>query len=363
MGAAAACALADSGVKAALIDQATLPNPRAASVDHSKVFRFAYPEPLYVRLAVDSLPLWRELESIAGEPLITSCGVILLARKTGQFEDQSYAAMSDVGVRVEMLNRNEVAARYPQLNTRSFKFAVFDPSGAVLNAERCVSALLDRARVRGVEMFEGLEITAIEPAASGVRALAETGERFYCDRLVVAAGPWTRRLLPGFARILTTTRQELAYFKPRPSALHLFEPQSFPIFLELDNGFYGFPVHHAGAMKIANHHKGPEIDPSADPSEVSLQFVDQCREFFSEVMPALFDAEAVETRVCIYNNTPDDDFVIDWHPDIPGVLIVTGFSGHGFKFGPLIGRIAADLLISGASRYDLASFALARFNR
>jgi glycine/D-amino acid oxidase-like deaminating enzyme len=150
------------------------------------------------------------------------------------------------------------------------------------------------------------------------------------------------------------------YFEPQTERAR-FEPDAFPIFLELETGFYGFPVHNRGAMKIANHLKGVEIDPSHKDDTVGEAFVAQCRSFFAEFIPGLANARVADTRVCIYNNTPDDDFIIDWHPRVDDVLMVTGFSGHGFKFGPMIGRIAADLLISGSTSFNIERFRLARF--
>ncbi len=182
---------------------------------------------------------------------------------------------------------------------------------------------------------------------------------------MIASGPWSRKLLPFLQSKLTTTIQELVYFEPVletvPSDLS-FEPNRFPIFLELESGFYGFPIHHSGAMKIANHHKGAVVDPDSSQRTVAQSFIESCRKFFSEFIPALADASVRETRVCVYNNTPDDDFIVDWHPRCNKVLVVTGFSGHGFKFGPTIGRIAADLLLSGGTLFNIDRFRLTRFN-
>jgi len=116
-------------------------------------------------------------------------------------------------------------------------------------------------------------------------------------------------------------------------------------------------------MKIANHHKGSVVDPDQNDDPVDERFVNRCREFFSAFIPALSDARVVETRLCVYNNTPDDDFIIDWHPQLERVLVVTGFSGHGFKFGPTIGRIAADLLQKRSTPFNIDRFSFARFNK
>jgi monomeric sarcosine oxidase len=367
MGASAAVEAARRGAKAALLDQSSLPNPRAASVDHSKVFRFAYPDPLYARMAVDALALWHTLEEEAGERLMTRTGILLLGSGEDSFEAKTYDVLRGLGLEAELLAGSEVAARFPQFDRGSFDYAVFDPSGAILHAERAVRASIGLAGRSGVTVVEGERVASVErEKGGGVRILTERGGDIACARAIIASGPWTRALIPALAGKLRTTRQEVFYFEPAPPARPSFDAGRFPIFTALDTGFYGFPVHHAGAMKIANHGKGEPLDPlSFDPisfdGRASARGADECREFFARFLPALKDARLVEARVCIYNNTPDDDFIIDRHPELENVLVVTGFSGHGFKFGPLVGRISAELLLEGRSPSGLDRFGLARF--
>lgn len=367
MGAAAASELAREGASVALFDQSAIPNPRAASVDHSKVFRFAYPDPFYVKLAVDALNRWRELESTTGARLLTQTGALLIGKREPSFETECYEAMRAMGLGSEKLDSKRVAERFPQFNAGAFAFGVHDPSGGILHAEAAVRALVELARQRGVAVIEGARVVEVgQTAGSRLSIATASGDKIECDQAMIASGPWSRKLLPFLEHKLTTTRQELVYFEPLPEHSNPpdldFEAENFPVFLELESGFYGFPVHHAGAMKIANHHKGKEVDPDTTEERVDEQFIESCRVFFSEFIPGLANARVRETRVCIYNNTADDDFIIDWHPELEGLLVVTGFSGHGFKFGPTIGRIAADLVISGRASIDIDRFRLTRFN-
>lgn len=362
MGLATACELAREGASVTLLDQSPIPNALAASFDHSKVFRFAYPDRFYVELAVDALARWHLLEADTGSRLLTPTGALLLGRSRPSFETACYEAVRALNLEARMIESSEVIKRFPQFNEAAFDYGVFDPSGAISHAETAVRALLDLAKRRGVDIVEGKRVTDVKNAAeSSVLILTESGQTISCKRAMVASGPWSRTLLSILAGKLTTTRQEIVYFEPRTLSSN-FEPGAFPIFLELESGFYGFPIHQRGAMKIANHHKGAEVDPRARDDRVSDEFTDKCRAFFADFIPALADARVTETRVCIYNNTPDDDFIVDWHPQVEGVLIVTGFSGHGFKFGPTIGRIAADLLISGRTSFNIERFRLSRFN-
>lgn len=360
MGTAAACEVARSGARVALIDQARMPNPRAASVDHSKIFRFAYPDALYARLAVDALNHWRALEEETGARLLTPSGLLLMGKAESSVENEIAATLRALGLEAEVMTSVETVARFPQFNPEAFAYAVLDPSGAITDAERAVKTMIALARQRGVTVIESMRVTGVEPTANAkVRIITEAGEVMECRRAMIASGPWTRRLLPSLASHLVTTRQEVVYFEPRTNH-EAFAAGRFPIFIELGSGFYGFPIHPANSLKMGNHHKGAAVEMDEE-QVVGREFIERCREFFAEFIPALADADVRETRICVYNNTPDDDFIIDWHQEVENVLLATGFSGHGFKFGPVIGRISAELLLTDQTSYDITRFSLARF--
>jgi monomeric sarcosine oxidase len=362
MGAAAACIAARSGARVALIDQARLPNPRAASIDHSKVFRFAYSDQLYARLAVDALAGWRAIEEETGAQLLTPTGLLLMGQADSRIESETAAALRALNLDAELMTSTEAAARWPQFNPAAFAHAVFDPSGAITHAERAVQTMIRLARQRGATIIESARVTGIEQAhGANVRIITEAGESLESGRAMVATGPWTRRALPALADHLVTTRQEIVYFEPRANC-EAFAVGRFPIFIDFGSGFYGFPIHHNGAIKVGNHHQGQPTEMD-DETPVGDDVIAHCRDFFADFIPALADAEVSETRVCVYNNTPDEDFIIDWQRGIENVLLVTGFSGHGFKFAPVVGRISAELLLTGQTSYDITRFSLARFAR
>ena len=367
MGASAAHELARAGAIVALIDQASLPNPRGASVDYSKIFRFAYPDPLYVQMAVEALALWRKLERDSATRLLDETGILLIGNRADSFETQTYEVLRSLDLQAEMCNGKEVAARFPQFNKDAIPFAVFDPSGGILYADKAVLASIDLARKFGAQVFENEQVVAIERSADDYLIRSESGNQWTCEKMLIASGPWTRKLLPDFASLLTTTRQEIVYFEPVMKSRYSFPDAKanlaigkLPIFIEMDSGFYGFPIHHNGAMKVGNHLKGEPLDPYAFDENVGNEFIEKCREFFAQIIPALADARVTHSHICMYNNSPDEDFIIDWHPDFGSVLLATGFSGHGFKFGPLIGRIATELLLEGKSKHPLDRFRLSR---
>lgn len=340
MGLAVAVELARRGMRVTLRERDIVGNELASSIDRSKVFRFAYPDPFYADLGRRALPLWRELERDAGEPLLEQCGVLYLDAQ-GQTARATDEALASIGAPHALLDAAALRGRFPQFSPGRGTLAAWDPSGGFVRADRAVAALAQLARDRGVVIREHDPVSRLGELQAGA--------------VVLAAGPWSRSLLPDLP--LQTTLQETVYAVPEDAAA--FAPGRFPVFIEEQSGFYGIPVHADGALKLARHKRGPAHPPLEGQASVSPQFLDDCRVFWRAWLPALAGARITRSRRCIYNDTPDEDFLIDRHPS--GVVVCTGFSGHGFKFAPLVGRLCAQLVSGERTDVDLGRFSLGRF--
>jgi len=193
MGVSTACELARKGARVVVIDQARLPNPRAASVDHSKVFRFAYPDPLYAKLAVDALARWRALELRTGIKLHTQTGALLIARSDESIEAEYYKTLRSLGLECDKLDSRLVSAHFPQFNSRAFAYGVYDPSGAILHAEDAVLALIKLATASGVKFIEGERVVELKQGKwSSLTIVAESGHKVECERAMATAHEWNR---------------------------------------------------------------------------------------------------------------------------------------------------------------------------
>jgi sarcosine oxidase len=235
---------------------------------------------------------------------------------------------------------------------------VWEPRAGVLFPERCVRAHLDQARAAGAELH--MDEPLLRWSAGGGGFTIETSRgRERARRLVLAANAWLDRLLPGVTLPLTVARQPLFWFEPAAHAerlaalpIHLWEPDP-------DRFFYGFPALD-GRIKVAIHGRGATTDPDAVDRAIREEEIEEIRVRLAEYLPdanGRFDRAAV----CLYANTPDGHFVIDRHPDHRDVLVLSACSGHGFKFSPAIGALAADLLLEGGTDFDLEPFRLSRF--
>jgi sarcosine oxidase len=203
-----------------------------------------------------------------------------------------------------------------------------------------------------------VQVTALEPHADGVDVVTASGaERF--DGAVLAAGPWVRELLPSLP--VKIERQVMVWWALQ-SGTEL-APDKFPVWLREGTPYgdiYGFPSVDGKSVKLGGHHNGESTDPDTVRRTVTDADLDPLRVFVTTYLRGV-TRSVVKSGVCLYTNTPDRHFVIDRHPESKRVVVVSACSGHGFKFSPVIGDIAADLLLDGETKRDISRFKMSRF--
>jgi sarcosine oxidase len=316
---------------------------------------------LVVRAAAGarSYELWRELEAEAGERLLRDHGSVDASEEDGRIFTGSLASLRRARPSARGADgRGAWRRRFPGYRLPSGTMAVLQPEGGFLLPERCIVAHVELAQAAGAEVRARERVVAWEPSGDGVRVRTDRGE-YMADRLVLAGGAWMSELMR--LPFVQAERQVLGWFQPlRPE---LFAPERFPVFnLELEDGhFYGFPVYGIPGFKLGRyHHLGEEVDadsvdrtPRPDDEAVLRSFAER---YFPDAA-----GPAMTLKACLFENTPDEHFIVDLHPDAPGVVCLGGGSGHGFKFCSVLGEIAADLAIQGTTRHDISLLRLGRF--
>jgi monomeric sarcosine oxidase len=355
--------LAEEGHEVILLEQLSVDHDRGSSYGSSRIIRKTYPNALYTQLMTAAYPLWDKLERDAGEPLLVRCGGLFFAPEGWSEMTAMRDALTSNGVRFETMNANETRGRFPQFVLSPSEVSVFEHDAGFLRASACVRANVRLAVARGAELRENAAVTAIAVAASGDRvSLAlDQGEMLEVDRLVVAAGPWTARLLARHCALpLTVTRQAYCHFEPSADSA-AYAPERFPIWIDLAKLFYGFPIEPgAPGAKVARHVPGTPTEPDRVDRAVDESDRRKLRDYCATRLPGLSPRVLYE-KVCLYTNTPDADFVIDTLPGAPAVTVVAGLSGHGFKFTVLLGRIAAWMAEGASVPYPIEAFRIARF--
>jgi sarcosine oxidase len=363
MGSATLFHLAKRGSRVAGFEQFQPAHAFGSSHGDSRIIRETYFEhPLYVPLVQRAHELWRELEKSSGTRLMTINGGLMIGPRDGAVIEGTLRSAREHSLPYAVLSAAEVRERFPPFHLDESLVAVFDPRAGYLDPERCTGAHIDGARKAGAEIH--FEEPVLEWNADGEGVRVKTSKATYrADRLVVAAGPWCSALLPDLELPLTIERQVVFWLEPGRD-LAQYDPSRFPIYAyEFEPGTicYGFP-RLARGIKAAVMHSGELVSaPGKVDRKVNAHDERALRGAIRPVLPDLSAAPARGSDVCLFTNTPDHDFIIDFHPRHPQVLISSPCSGHGFKFASAIGELQADLLIDGTSRFDLTPFRIGRF--
>ena len=358
MGSQVARALAQRGRRVVGLDRFAPPHRLGSSHGRSRIIREAYfEEPAYVPLVQRAYELWAALEAEAGRPLLRLTGGLMAGPPEGALVRGARRSAEVHGLPCEDLSAAEIARRFPAFAPEPGMVGVLEPRAGILFPEAGIEAALAGAARAGAELRVDEEVRAWRPEGAGVEVRTARGS-WTAGRLVIAAGAWLPRLAPDLP--LTVERQVLHWFEPlRDHAT--FAPEACPISLwEVDGGtiFYAFPDLGDG-VKAAIHHGGETTDVERVRRDVTAEDEAGVRALVQRLLPAAAGPRR-ESSVCLYTNTPDRHFLIDHHPEHERVLIVSPCSGHGFKFAPVIGEVVADLVTTGASRFDLKPFSLAR---
>jgi len=338
MGLSAAWALARRGVSVRLVEQDEVPNPRGASVDHHRLIRHPYGgQAGYMRMVDPAYAAWDMLWRDIGEVLHVPTGVLAVSGGAAGWIGESRAALAAEGRAFTDLTAAEVAARFPMFTEAGIGAAFHMAEGGVLLAGRIVAGLARHLAARGVSIERGRAV-AVEPERA--RLTLADGSMRAADLLVVAAGPWAPRLLPGaLAPRVVPSRQILVLLEPPPR--HAEAWARAPMLLDLagDGGFYAVPPVAGTPLKIGDHRFSRQGDAEDDPREATPA---EAEEILAFARPRLRDAgeyRVVGARACYYDVEERERFVVE--PIAPRCLVMSGFSGHGFKFAPLLGLALA----------------------
>lgn len=348
-GVTTALELRSRGYGVTLIDPGPLPFPLAASTDVSKVVRMEYGDDLqYMRMVIQAIEGFHRWNEAFGENLYHETGVMVVSKEPMSGDDyleSSFRAVLEEGLKPERLSAEEIERRFPAWDTGRYVDGFYHARGGYAESGRVVGKLAEWASEAGVAVRPGQtadELLFEGNRVQGVRT--REGETFVAEHTVLAAGSWTPWLLPELQGVMTATGHPIFHLKPKDPAL--FTPPGFVVFLAdtPSTGWYGFPLLREGIVKVARHGGGPALHPEHDERVVYEEDFNQMRVFLKESMPALLDAEITYTRRCLYNDTLDEHFWIDRHPEKEGLSVATGGSGHGFKFGPVFGELIADVV-------------------
>jgi sarcosine oxidase len=361
MGSSTVYQLALRGQKVLGIDQFTPPHAFGSSHGKSRIIREAYFEdPLYVPLVKRAYHGWAELQARSGKRVLTRTGGLMIGEPDGIVVRGARTSAVEHGLPYEELSANEIRTRFPALRVPDDAVAIWEPRAGVLDPEAAIDAQLSVARAARAELKFGEKVTKWRATSDGVEVTTWSGV-YTAARLVISAGSWVGDLLPDLALPLKVERQPIFWFDPvQPEE---FTPNKFPIFIhEYAPGktWYGFADFGDG-VKAALHHQGEITTPQTVRRAVNDSEVAVVRSLLARFIPNA-NGPLRSATVCLYTNAPDENFILDTHPEHPSVFIASPCSGHGFKFSIAIGELIADDLSGEPRRFNLAPFSVRRFD-
>ena len=364
VGVSTAYALAKRGHNILMIEQYEAGHKRGSSHGDGRVIRFNYMEGIYVEMAMQAYPAWRDLEQASGIKLIQETGLIEYGPMDCIPMQESEAQLQKYNLPYEKMSPVEANQRFPQFKFADNTALLYQPEGAIVFADTAVKALWQVAKTEDASILTGCRIEAIEASDNDVTLRDTEGNTYTASKLVVAVGGWTKTVadILGINIALEVTQEVLSYFAPKDDSVN-HRVGTMPAMVDyynLETPFYCLPIVEVGGVKVGWHHTGRVVDAD-DERLIDAHIVKGAGDWVSDLFPHL-NPEAIHSVACLYSNTPDYHFVLDTHPTLKHIAIGTGFSGHGFKFGSILGDILADLVLGEQSSLDLSTFSLSRFD-
>jgi sarcosine oxidase len=330
LGLSAGAALARRGHDVVVLEQSFAGHPAAGSKGSCRIFRLGYADPAYVWLARRARQSWAELEGAAGRQLLLPVPHLTVGSGLSTVREAMLAA----GAPCELLGEDEAAARFPAV--RLTGQALLEAASCVIDASAALRALASLVP----DLREYARVSSLADDGNRVLVRAAGGLELSCRAAVVCAGPWAARLLApcGVSVPTLASLEQVGYLTPASGSAEL------PIIIEHGGrGFYGLPVPGSRQYKVGLHHDGPDTDPDRQDQRTDPALDRRLAEAAAQFLPGLTGGSGAAER-CIYDNTPDEDFIVDRAGNI---VVGGGTSGHGFKFGPLLGEWLAELATAG----------------
>ena len=360
MGSAALFHLARRGVGVLGIEPNGIAHDRGSSHGQTRIIRKAYFEhPAYVPLVERSYTGWAELEALSGEQLLQQTGLLTVGRADSDVIEGTLRSAGEHSLAIESLNPDDLQRRFPMFRANEEMIGLWEEDAGFLHVEACVRTYIEQATACGATLALGEAVESWKSTEAGVTVTTQSG-RYGADRLILCAGPWTTGLIPGSHLLIEVRRKVMLWFDAPDERFHV--GHGFPVFcFDTPGGFfYGFPALANGLLKVGEHSGGQPL-PDPDQIDRSLRPEDQTPvvEFLREHVPDV-GPEVRAHSVCMYSMTPDEHFIVDFVPDTPNVIVAAGFSGHGFKFAPVIGSVLADLAQQGRTDESVDFLSAAR---
>lgn len=343
--------LVERGARVTLLDAWGPGNSRSSSGGETRIMRGAYgPDQPYTALAARALQLWVKYEKRWKRQFLHRSGVLWMAGGgNDSFERGSIEALRRANIPFHELSTRAMRKRWPQIRFAGVEWGIFEPECGYLEARASCAAVVDWF-VAGGGTYRQLQVSRAGWSTAmnkGLVLLDRDTPRLKADCYVFACGPWLAGMIPILRGVVRSTKQDVFFFGPPARDAIYFTDAHLPVWADhRERFFYGIPGNNGRGFKIADDTRGPEFEPTNGQRVIDQSALPTVREYLATRFPALAKAPLLESRVCQYEQTPDSHFIVDRHPGHENVWILGGGSGHGFKHGPALGEMMAELILN-----------------
>jgi sarcosine oxidase len=364
MGSSTIYNLANRGFRVIGVDRFGPGHSYGSSHGGARIVRRVYFEaPEYEPLLRRTYELWFKLSRDSGEATIRSCGALIIGGPKSQTIQGSIRSAALGDVPYELLDTEDIQKRFPNLSPPVGSVGFYDAEAGFVNPEATVRLNLRLASAAGADFLFHCNVTAWEDQSTGGIAVKTDHGEIYADRVVLTTGAWAPELLGDIDIHLEAERQIQFWFDSKPDT-DRWTPERQPIWIlersQTESWAFGFPITNGTSVKVGFEEMGTPADPSSLERTVSEAEIAAVRSKLIDIAPSLATAQCVRATACMYENTADGNFIIGKHPYNADVIVGCGFSGHGYKFVPVIGEILADLAIDDVSAFPLGRFSPSR---
>ena len=363
MGSSTVYQLASHGNKVLGLERFSLNHTNGSSHGKTRLIRTSYfHHPFYVPLVKRAFELWSSTQIESGKNLLKMTGAVLYGLPDSKLITGGVACSKKHALPYEILDSQRATTRFPAFKPDEDEVAFYEEGAGILFPEECISAHTALAEKSGAQLHFNEPVTQLRYRNGSVE-VATANTTYTANYLILAPGAWLSTLVPELKLPLQTERQIVFWFKPRRDE-GIFAPSRMPVYVWQMRGddFYYYGVPDVGdGVKAARDHGGELTSPDRVRREVTREDEAPVRRFVDHHLP-LLDDSPLSSTTCLYTNTPDGHFIIDFHPNHKNVVIVSACSGHGFKFSSVIGEVVLEMVQDGESKFDLSMFKVNRFS-
>jgi monomeric sarcosine oxidase len=364
VGVSTASVLAQRQKNVLLLEQFVPAHQRGSSHGDGRMIRYAYGanEAVYLEMVKRSFAAWEQLSNLSATRLIQNTGLLNFGPPHSVHLNELKIAFNESNIPYEEMTVADCASRFPQFRLDSRTEIVYEPSGGTIFADKAVMALWQLAQAEGATLRTDERVIEIQADSETIVLRTEPGNEYTGKRLVIAVGGWASSLLQqvGVTLDLEVTQEQIGYFRPNGAFDHSVGVMPNCLDYHHHQPFYSLAEIDGHGVKVGWHHTGKRINADY-PLPIDEDNLTAIQDFVRQRFPYL-DPNPIKVQPCLYTNTPDYHFVIDRHPTISNIVLAVGFSGHGFKFGTVLGEMIAALLMDTAPPVPLDQFSLNRFD-